>query len=83
MAFVMDALPCFMVNFAKCICFLMDCGETFPYCDRLPLETFELYIIPLPFYCFVGTLELRAWGIPDIVPLSRELLTMLRNTFPL
>jgi hypothetical protein len=73
MLIVIDTLAYFMNNFAKCPCFLMDCGEALGYRDLLPLQMFESYVTLLPFCCFLGILELHADAPPDIVPLPCKL----------
>jgi hypothetical protein len=81
--FMMDTLAYFVANFELCTAFLMKCVQAFDYRDRLPLEIVELYIIMIPFSCFVSAVESRARALPDIIPLSRQLLTIVRNVFPL
>jgi hypothetical protein len=49
----MDALAHFVHDFAKCTYFVMECDEALGYCDRLPLEIFEL---------FRGLQEFVTWG---------------------
>jgi hypothetical protein len=83
MVVMMDILACFMDDFAKCTYFLMDCGEALGYRDHLLLDVFELYIILLHFHDFIHALDWRTWPLPDIIPLSGELFTILRNMSPL
>jgi hypothetical protein len=47
-----------------------------------PVFTPFAYLILLPFYDFIGTMESCACALPDIVRLSHELATFLRNIFP-
>jgi hypothetical protein len=63
---MLDTLGHFADNFAKCAYSLIDCRESFGDRDILPLEILELYIILLPFYCFISLLESRARALPDI-----------------
>jgi hypothetical protein len=75
-----DAIGCQCPKFVRTRWFfMMDYGKALGYRDHLPLEIFELYIIMLPFSCFLGARESRARALLAIVSLSRQLLTVARN----
>lgn len=69
----------FCRQFDICTAYLMDFGIDEGYRDHIPMEIYELYIILLPFYCFISAVESRACGLSSIVPLSRSLLATLRD----
>jgi hypothetical protein len=75
-----DAIDCQCPKFVRTRCFFMtDYGEALGYREHIPLEIFELYIIMLPFSCFLGARESRTRALLAIVSLSRQLLTVARN----
>lgn len=81
--YMVDTLAYFVHHSEACTSYLLEFGADEEYYDGFPLEISELYIILLPFYCFIGALESRACALPYIVPLSRALLATLRDVFPL
>jgi hypothetical protein len=82
--FVVDTLQYFVINHLNCNEYLARYGEVREeYRPALPIEIFELYIMLLPFYCFLGAVESRTCALPNIVPLVRMLLALLKDCFQL
>jgi hypothetical protein len=51
--------------------------------SALPIEIFELDVILVPFHCFLGAVESRKCALPHIIPVTRMLLTLLRESLEL
>jgi hypothetical protein len=82
--FMVDTLQYFLNNYEKCNEYLEAFGEAREkYRSALPIEIFELYIMLLPFYCFLSAVESRQCALPEIIPLARMLLTLLRDALGL